>query len=206
MGPDRESEADVATDGHDKDPLVALSRSLLNRPAIPPALPPFLETTYADLHGPGLKNRIRAVIWRVITPLLGLQRPFNSIVVDQLNRLLIAHREAQTHLAQFQTNLVQHLQGTNALAEDWLKRWDSLAALEARIRESAAAVDDLRATSALAQQTALSLKREVERLTANPRASGQAAPAATPDFDAGRYLGFEDAFRGSREDIRARMA
>ncbi len=196
--------------------LVALARSLQDRPAIPGPLPPFHERTYADLHGPGLKNRVRAVIWRVVAPLLGLQRPFNATVVDQLNRLQNAHRESEAHLARFQSLLVQHLQGMDALSEDWLKRWDSLSARDARLVARVAAVEDLRTTTALAQQTALSLKREVERLLAAapapqagavpPQGAQPAPPVSGPDLDAFKYLGFEDAFRGSPESIRARMA
>jgi O-antigen chain-terminating methyltransferase len=118
----------------------------------------------------------------------------------------MAHREAETHLAQFQARVVSQLQGTNALAEDWLKRWDSLGARDARVLHSVSAIDDLRATAALAQQTSLSLKREVERLmAASPSGSIAKGAAPAPDLDAFKYVGFEDAFRGSRETIGARL-
>ncbi len=195
----------------DKDPLRPLTDPLRHRPQIPGPLPAFNERTYADRHGKGLKNRIRAVIWRLVTPILGLQRPFNSTIVDQLNRVLASHREAQTQLAQFQAGVIQHLQGTEGLAEDWLKRWDSLAAREARANARldayVASVEDVRTTAALAHQAALALKRDVERL---PSTGGTAAPAAAPapapDLDSFKYVGFEDAFRGSRADIQARLA
>ena len=101
----------------------------------------------------------------------------------------------------------------SGLADDWLKRWEALAAREQRFNARVAAVDDIRATSQLAQQTALTLKREVERLTSGHRASGSSgnAPSETTvdaaiDLDAFKYLGFEDAFRGSPEAIRAQLA
>jgi O-antigen chain-terminating methyltransferase len=108
----------------------------------------------------------------------------------------------------------QHLQGTESLAQDWLRHWDALEAREARTRQRidqyVASVEDLRATAALAHQAALSLKRDVEELLARGTTPGTAprtTPAAPgPDLDASKYLGFEDAFRGSREDIRARLA
>jgi O-antigen chain-terminating methyltransferase len=185
-----------------------------HRPAVPAPLPPFNEWTYADRHGPGLKNRIRAVLWRLVTPLLGLQRPFNSTIVDQVNRVLAAHRDSQLHLAQFEARVYQHLQGTESLAQDWLRHWDALEAREARtqrrIDQSVATVEDLRASAVLAHQAALSLKRDVEELLARGTTPGTApgtTPAAPgPDLDAFKYVGFEDAFRGSREDIRARLA
>jgi SAM-dependent methyltransferase len=99
--------------------------------------------------------------------------------------------------------------GLNAIAEDWLKRWDSLAAREQRMIARVASADDLRATATLAQQTALTLKREVERLLETPPGPPGTTRAESPppvDLDSFKYVGFEDAFRGSREDIAARVA
>ena len=100
--------------------------------------------------------------------------------------------------------------GLSAMADDWLRRSESLAAREARLAARLAALADVQATASLAQQTALSLKREVERLlergpAPEAPASGT-APAAAADLDAFKYLGFEDQFRGSREAIRERLA
>ena len=108
----------------------------------------------------------------------------------------------------------------SAVADDWLKRWESLDAREQRFNARVASLDDLKATAALAQQTATALKREVERLAgrgsessggsegsagaASTRASTSAGGAA--DLDAIKYVGFEDAFRGSTDAIRARLA
>jgi SAM-dependent methyltransferase len=98
----------------------------------------------------------------------------------------------------------------SALTGDWLKRWESLSAREQRFNARVAATDDLRAAVAVAQQTSLTLKREVERFLAGPRAEGAApasgAIAAAPDLDAFKYVGFEDAFRGSQAQIRARLS
>jgi SAM-dependent methyltransferase len=95
----------------------------------------------------------------------------------------------------------------DALADDWLKRWESLSAREQRFVDRVASVDDLRATAALAQQTTLALKRDVERLLES-RAGVPVVPVVpvVPDLNAFKYLGFEDAFRGSRDEIRARLA
>jgi SAM-dependent methyltransferase len=101
----------------------------------------------------------------------------------------------------------------DALADDWLKRWESLGAREQRFVDRVASVDDLRATAALAQQTTLALKRDVERLLES-RAAVPVVPGVpdvpvvpvVPDLNAFKYLAFEDAFRGSREEIRARLA
>jgi O-antigen chain-terminating methyltransferase len=83
-------------------------------------------------------------------------------------------------------------------------------------------MDDLRRTTTLAQQTALSLKRDVERLMSgataapldgSPQPSSKDAPdggraprsPAAPDLESFKYLGFEDQFRGSVDDIRRRL-
>ena len=116
--------------------------------------------------------------------------------------------------------------GLSAVADTWLKRWESRAAREerlvrkltSRLTSTDSAIDDLRSTTTLAQLTALSLKREVERLLtrkgagtdpAKPHLSedvGAGAPAeGVADLDAFKYLGFEDQFRGSPDDIRQRL-
>lgn len=93
----------------------------------------------------------------------------------------------------------------STMADDWLKRSGSLATREQRLAGRLAALDDLRATATLAQQTALSLKREVERLVMPAAGLPGAVPPAV-DLDAYTYLGFEDQFRGSVDEIRARLS
>jgi 2-polyprenyl-3-methyl-5-hydroxy-6-metoxy-1,4-benzoquinol methylase len=110
--------------------------------------------------------------------------------------------------------------GLSAVTDSWLKRWESLAAREDRFVQRLASIDDVRATATLAQQTSLSLKREVERLIAlrepegsgpsrhiDPTSSAGAVPdaASSADLNAFKYLGFEDQFRGSQADISSRL-
>jgi SAM-dependent methyltransferase len=137
------------------------------------------------------------------------QRVFNSAVVAHLNR--------------------------RALSDDWLKRWESLGAREARYTARhdalAASYAELKDMVAITQQTALSLKREVERLVGSAGSSGSAgsahpaprtehpapgsahrAPGTSQQIvvsralDSFKYVGFEDRFRGSQDVIRARLA
>lgn len=140
-------------------------------------------------------------------------------------------------LARFQSHLIQYLQtmtlyidtrdrsaqsgvyvlnaALDAATDEFLKRWESLSARDARsdarIAALASTVDDLRSTAALAQQSALSLKREVERLLEGASASSAGvAPAVGPaaarvDLDSFKYLGFENEFRGSVDEIRRRL-
>ena len=142
--------------------------------------------------------------------------------------LIAALRHQTDQQAQFQSRLIQFLQtvtlyvdtkdravagqvkvvnaGIGAMADDWLRRSESLASREQRLAARLAALADIQATASLAQQTSLTLKREVERLLergATPVAGGA---TAAPDLDAFKYLGFEDEFRGSPEAIRSRLA
>jgi len=144
-----------------------------------------------------------------------------------------ALREQFSAVAQFQTQLILYLQtitlyvdsrdrevgghaqvlnaGLSAVTDGWLKRWESLAAREARYLSRhgslAAAYNETRELAALAQQSALTLKREVERLIERGLAApAQGSDGIRPDLESFKYVGFEDRFRGSREDITARLA
>jgi len=114
--------------------------------------------------------------------------------------------------------------GLSGVADEFRRRWESMVAREQRY---VAAVDELRTSIASVQQTGLMLKRELERglaegaaTVAPPRGtsavSAADAPAAPPGRTAGttpiidavnayKYVAFENKFRGSEEEIRARL-
>jgi SAM-dependent methyltransferase len=104
----------------------------------------------------------------------------------------------------------------SGVSEELAKRWESMVAreqrYEARTSALAAAHEDLRAMVGVAQQATVTLKRELERLSATPPASPMPAAqpaggsaAFAPALDAYKYVGFEDQFRGSRDVIRERL-
>jgi len=114
----------------------------------------------------------------------------------------------------------------SALTDDWMKHWESQRTREDRFAAQhpalLSAYEDLSNKVALAQQTTLLLKREVERLlrtgTVNPerqnpepKEPGTAPGTQNPelgtsvDLNSFKYVGFEDRFRGSQHDIRARL-
>ena len=105
----------------------------------------------------------------------------------------------------------------SGMADHLDRRWESLAAREARYEARTAAIaadhDELRRSLALAQQAALTAKREVERLAERSgpaaRDSGgepaHAAAAVVSALNAYKYVGFENQFRGSRDAIRQRL-
>jgi SAM-dependent methyltransferase len=105
----------------------------------------------------------------------------------------------------------------SGLAESVDKRWESWSIRDQRADARAAALsagqDELRALLSVSQQATLTMKRELERiLSAQPAAVGhdhhQPVPAHTETFrplDSYKYVGFEDQFRGSRDEIRTRL-
>ena len=111
----------------------------------------------------------------------------------------------------------------SGLATDAAKRWESLslagARLQARLAEEQAAREELRTIAGAAQQASLAAKREVERSLGgvsvtrdtSHRADGAAAQTTSPgplagSLDAYKYVGFEDQFRGSQQQISERLA
>jgi SAM-dependent methyltransferase len=109
----------------------------------------------------------------------------------------------------------------NAVAEEMAKRWESLAVRERRFESAVASLtgahDELRTVVGIAQQAAMTVKRELARLM-DHQDTGGAGPIA-PDLKAGptgvahtsnavdsyKYVEFENQFRGSQETIRARL-
>ena len=185
--------------------------------------------------GTGWRGRLATAVWGILAPLFQRQQEFNSAVVDHLNRNVRLHREAtrgleattaalRDHLdavLAFQSRLILYVQqitwyvdtkdralagavthelerrtvglaaGLSGVGDELLKRWETLGTL---------------------QQATLALKREIERRGAGPTAAAQPAAAPGPGdglargLDGYKYVGFEDRYRGSREEIRSRLA
>lgn len=148
--------------------------------------------------------------------------------LDGLRRSLDASARLHVHLIQYLQTVTLFVDtrdravggqarvvaaGLSAVTDDAIKRHESIAARVERLAGRLDGLGEVRATASLAQQTALSLKREVERLMASGPArqvpatdAAASVPAPPPALDAYKYVGFEDAFRGSREEIRGRLA
>jgi SAM-dependent methyltransferase len=126
---------------------------------------------------------------------LDADRRYND-ALTALDRALPAIAELPTGLATFHSLLIQFLQQITPYVDT---------------KNRAMGGADLREQIGLANERTLSLKREIERIARGAAASavppvGAAAPVvAGADRDAFKYLGFEDRFRGSREEIRRRL-
>jgi len=214
--------------------LTALDQAVQQAPRLPPPPPRYDDRNVTPLNqawdilpgGPppidrSLKGRLRGFVWRLLGPPLETQRRFNAALVDHVNRNLAAHQDAQ--------------QAIEALLEVARREFDALARFESLLiqylqtitiyidtKDRRGGGHELRERVALAEQRVLALKREMA--SALTRAGG-VAPAPAPE-SAGQnrsersqptgafsdnvgsltYVGFEDRFRGSQDDIRSRLA
>ena len=180
---------------------------------------------------PGLAGRIVAMVWRVVAGSFEKQAAFNSRLVDHLNRVNAAQHAAHADLRArldalrdhfdallaFHSRLIEYVQQIT-LYVDTRGRDAGAQALIVNaavngVADKVAALEEMRTLASLAYQSALATKRELERLAAGaPAATATSVPAPAaaapfaPALDAYRYVGFEDQFRGSRDEIRQRQA
>ena len=214
------------------DALTAVDRAVQEEPRLPEAPRQYDDDRLTAINSswntlPGgrppvdrsLKGRLRGFIWRLVGPPIEAQQRFNAELVDHLNRNVAAHHEVQqatsalvdaarrefAALVRFESSLVQYLQTITAYLDTKVRR---------------AGGDQLSERVVLADQRILALKREVENLRVSPpppaapdarvaAAPPNASPAASAAFgnnlDSLTYVGFEDRFRGSQNDIRSRL-
>jgi SAM-dependent methyltransferase len=208
--------------------LTAVDRAiqaLADWPEPPPAydeekLPAINDAFTSLAQGPpqrpgGIGGAMFDSAWTAIKPVFDRQMAFNAALVDHLNRNAVAHRQAHTALAQaipalrdsfaalttFESRLVQFLQHITPLAD-------------ANYREITDALEQLRTITNIAQRTAIAAQRATQEARGTSgtaetgTTSGTAGTAGTPGTGgaaATAYVGFEDRFRGSEDDIRARQ-
>lgn len=165
----------------------------------------------------GWTGRLIDRVQNMVSRLLSRQRAFNAVLVDHINRNDLVGIEA--HQVSAQT--IAWVRDTVQFALEELRRHQqALAAWERRTNAAVAVLSDtheeLRASIGVLQQATQTLKREVVRLGEAGIPASAAAPA-TPrestrasgqrdNLDGHKYLGFEDHFRGSQEDIRGRVS
>ena len=161
---------------------------------------------------PGWVGRLAGWTHLVGRRLLGRQRSFNAVLVDHINRNALVGIEAHHASARAVAWVEDTVQ---AVLDETQRHQEALAAWERRTSQAtasiAAAQGELRTSIAVLQQAAQHLKQEVARLGEASRArtpgeAGGPAPPATPSLPAATYVGFEDQFRGSPDEIRRRLA
>ena len=169
--------------------------------------------------GAGWRGRLGGFVWRLLGPALQRQLDFNAALVDHLNRsvevqarahraasdALVRTREQFEGLVRFESLLLQFLQQITPF-------------VDTKERAVQDAIAELRTVTGFVQRAAASTERQLERFAAQfgghaaPATSSSPSPAighATPpaaELNAHKYVGFEDKFRGSEDEIRARLA
>lgn len=209
------------------DALTRVDRALQTAPRLPDPPPPFDDAGLATLNAqwnllPGgpppfdgsFKGRLRRLVWRMVGPSIETQQRFNAALVEHLNRNAASHhqtarasreliemlgRELQA-LVRFESLLIQSLQTITVYVDS---------------KDRSLGGSELRQRLALTEQRLLALKRLVEQATATSagHAPVSGAPVAAPDaaapfassVDSITYVGFEDRFRGAREEIARRV-
>jgi SAM-dependent methyltransferase len=168
-----------------------------------------------DLSAPGPRNgwreavaeRVRSILVR----LLFRQQEFNAAVVEHLNRNALV--DGQAHQANVEAHDSTRRTVDSALQE-LTRQQEMLAAvtawqqrMTATIQTVAASHDELRTSLSVLQQAAQNLKREVGRLAGGGAVPATPSAGTTADaLESHKYVGFEDRFRGSQDDIRQRVA
>lgn len=186
--------------------LTALDKAIQSMPAWPD--PP---AAYDEQKLPDINTAFNALLE---APAVDRQMAFNAALVEHLNRNAAAHRQAHIAIAEavarlretsaalvtFESRLVQFLQQITPLAD-------------ANYREIHDAIEQLRTITNVAQRTAIAAQRASAQgargapgAMGAPGAAGEpGAPAAPAAPDALSYVAFEDRFRGSEDEIRARQ-
>ena len=133
---------------------------------------------------------------RALPPRLDLPAPpppAASEIRDVVAALLDATRRHMDALETFNSRLIQYLQQITPFIDT---------------KQRALGGAELRDQIGIVNERTLALKREIERMTASAGPGSAAAPVAAgvgADREAFKYLGFEDRFRGPREQIRSRL-
>jgi O-antigen chain-terminating methyltransferase len=93
----------------------------------------------------------------------------------------------------------------SGISDEMQKRWESMLARERRYE---AQVSEVRTTLGVIQRAVQTMKRELESRADGVHAtpSTDAVPDSGRDLNSYKYVGFEDQFRGSQQDIRDRAA
>lgn len=182
--------------------LTALDRAIQSTPAWPDAPPPYDEQKLPDIN-----TAFNALVEQ---PAFDRQMAFNAALVEHLNRNALSHRQAHIAIAEavarlketsealitFESRLVQFLQQITPLAD-------------ANYREINDAIEQLRTITNVAQRTAIAAQRASAQGARGAQSAsgshGASAQGAVPSAEALSYVAFEDRFRGSEEEIRARQ-
>lgn len=174
---------------------------------------------------PGWRGWLADFVWRTIEPVMKRQIDFNADLVEHLNRNTVPHREANDAVGAIVLGLRDGFNGVCLFEHMLVHFLQTITPLvDTRERVVREALDELRHVAELAHRAAAMARREAERaggsvpaareavpgapaaLPASVSVPGTPAPLRTREADHAQYVGFEDRFRGTEQEIRARLA
>ena len=188
------------------DALAALDRALVGtagRPGSGPAFDTVVPALPASVRRPWAR-----IVYRWLAPFFERQQALNGRVAGAIDELTGRERDRQASFERFHTALIVFLQQITAFVET--KDRAVVARTGARLEEqeqSLGALPDLRAQVGVLQRATQMLQRELvdsRQPIVDGRQSSVDSRQSRP-LDDYKYVGFEDRFRGSDEDIRAKL-
>jgi 2-polyprenyl-3-methyl-5-hydroxy-6-metoxy-1,4-benzoquinol methylase len=157
----------------------------------------------------GFRARFASMARRLMGRVLSRQQEFNAALVDHLNRNM-----------PLLDDMARASERMEDIADDVRRHRDALLARERRSDAAVAALvsshNELRTAVGVLQQATQQLKRELSRPSGGSADASPSAPAATHPataqgstqyeaLDSHKYVGFENEFRGTPQDIAARI-
>jgi O-antigen chain-terminating methyltransferase len=167
-----------------------------------------------------VRGRLAGFVWRLLGPALQQQLGFNAALVDHLNRDAAARARADQSLADLVSTMRDGFEGLVRFESFLLQFLQTITPLvDTKERAVLDAIAELRTVTGIAQRAAASTQRQVERFAnelsrggidpSSPAAPGAASQPQDAQVrnssNAYKYVGFEDRFRGSEDEIRARL-
>jgi len=214
-----------AADGHYNAALTAVDHALPGLPepgatrAADQFAPPTVREYASILSGArpmpaGWRGRLARFVWRIVAPLFERQQAFNLDVAENMARAHATTRDAVREMAEELAALRHHFEPFVAFDSRLIQYLQQITPfVDTRIRVVDQSLEELRMAAAAAQRSAVAARRELERLGTEARgpAAGAATPPAPVDPAPVRraggagYVGFEDLFRGTPDEITARQ-
>jgi len=213
-----EDREQLEADHRYNDALAALDRALVGAAGLPASGPAF-DTVAAALPASVSRPWVR-IVYRWLAPFFERQQAINGRVAVAIDELIGRERERQASFERFQTALIVFLQQITAFVET--KDRAIVARTGTRLEEqeqSLSSLPDLSARVGALQRATQMLQRELvdsrqsrvesrQSFVDGPQAAAGGRQSTTPShrpLDDYKYVGFEDRFRGSDEDIRTKL-